>query len=50
MCCGAEDVDVAGGGFEHEEHVDALEGDRTVNVEEVTGQQCRGLDTQELPP
>jgi hypothetical protein len=35
---GAEDVDVAGGDFEHEGHVDPLEGDRAVYGGEVTGQ------------
>ncbi|MEU4769781.1 hypothetical protein AB0H12_41835 [Actinosynnema sp. NPDC023794] len=47
---GAEDVDVAGGGFHHEEHVEALEGDRAVDVEEVPGQQARGLGVEEPPP
>jgi hypothetical protein len=45
----AEDVDVAGGDFQHEEHVDPLGGERAVGVEDVVGQRRRCLRAQELP-
>ncbi len=49
-CGGAEDVDVAGGEFHHEEHVDPLECHGAVDVEEVAGQHAGGLRVQESSP
>jgi hypothetical protein len=39
-----------GGHFQYEEHVDSLERDRAVHMEEIAGQHGRGLGAQELPP
>src|SRR5919107_1089852 len=47
---GAEDVDVAVADFQGEEDVDPSEGDGAVDVEEVYGQQGRGLRPQEPAP
>jgi hypothetical protein len=43
-------VDVAGGDLENEEHVDALEGDCAVDMEEIACQQCLCLCAQKPPP
>jgi len=48
--CGAEDVDAAGVDLDHEEHVDPVQCDGAVDVEEVARQHRRCLCTQELPP
>jgi hypothetical protein len=45
-----EDVHVAGAGLDHEQAVQALEGHRAVDVEEVGGQHGRGVRAQEVPP
>jgi hypothetical protein len=41
---------MAGTDLDNEEHVQALQRDRAVDVEEVTGQHRDGLGAQELPP
>lgn len=46
----AEDVDCSGADLHHEEDVQALQGDRAVNVEEVSRQQGVGLRVQERTP
>jgi hypothetical protein len=46
----SEDVDVSRAGFDDEEAVQAPECRRAVHVEEVGGEDGRGLDVQELPP
>jgi hypothetical protein len=43
-------VDVAAADFHGEEHVDPFQGERAVDVEEVDGQQGRGLRADEPPP
>src|SRR5436309_1466928 len=45
----AEDVYVTGADLDHEQAVQALEGYRAVDVEEIGGEHCRGLGVQELP-
>jgi hypothetical protein len=45
-----EDVGVATADFQGEEHIDPIEGDRAVDVEEVHGQHGRGLCAQEPSP
>jgi len=47
---GAEDVDVAGVDLDHEEHINPLQSDGAIDVEEVAGQHRRCLGAQELPP
>lgn len=47
---GAKDVDVARVDLDHEEHVDPLQRDRAVDVEEVAGQHRGGLGAEELLP
>jgi hypothetical protein len=42
-------MDVAAADF-HDEAVQAMEGHRTVHVEEIDGKHRRGLRVQELPP
>ena len=46
----AEDVHVAGADLDHEEAVQALEGHRAVDVEEIGSEHRRGLRAQEPPP
>jgi hypothetical protein len=46
----AEDVDIAAADLENEEHVQALQGEGAVDVEEVAGQHGRGLAGHETPP
>ena len=46
----AEDVHVAGADLDHEEAVQAPEGHRAVDVEEVGSEHRRGLRVRELPP
>ena len=46
----AQDVDVPGADFDHEEDVDAAQRDRAVHVEEARGEHRRCLGVQELPP
>ena len=41
---------MAGADLDHEEDVDAAQGDRAVDMEEVARQHGRGLGVQELPP
>ena len=49
MFSDAEDVDVPGGHFHDEQHVQAAKED-CVNVEEVAGQQTACLSAEERPP
>jgi len=44
----AQDMNMAGADLDHEEHVDATQGNCAVYVEEITRQHGRGLDSQEL--
>jgi hypothetical protein len=46
----AEDVHAAGAHLDHEEAVQALQGDRAVHVEEIGGEHRGCLSAQELPP
>src|SRR3989442_8254549 len=46
----AHDVNVTGAHLKDEEYVEALQGERAIDVEEVTGQQCGGLHGQEPSP
>src|SRR6266851_9435463 len=46
----AEDMHITGAGFDHEEHVEAAQGDCTVHVEEIARQHRGRLGAQELPP
>ena len=41
---------MAGAHLQHEEHIDAAQRDRAVNVEEIAGQYRGGLRAQEPPP
>jgi hypothetical protein len=50
VCCDPEDVHVAGADLDHEQAVQALEGDRAVDVEEICGEHRHSLRVQELPP
>ena len=45
-----KDVHVTRTDLDHEQHVEALERDRTVNMEKVSGEHGRGLRAQKLPP
>ena len=46
----AQDVPVAVVDLEHEQHVDASQRERAVDMEEVHRQDAGGLGAQELPP
>jgi hypothetical protein len=47
----AQDMDMAGADLDHEEHVQAAQGHRAVDMEEVAREHHRrGLKAQELPP
>jgi hypothetical protein len=46
----AQDVQIAVADIEGKQHVDPLQGERAVDVEEVDRERARGLRTQELPP
>src|SRR5690242_4058190 len=46
----AQDVNMAGAHLDREEDIDAAQGDRAVDVEEVAGQHRGGLGAQELLP
>ena len=46
----AQDTDMPTAQFDHEEHVDAAQGDCAVDVEEVARQHRGGPGAQELPP
>ena len=50
VCGDPEDVHVAGAGLDHEQAVQALEGNCAVDVEEAGGGHGRSLGVQELPP
>jgi hypothetical protein len=47
---GVKDLNVAGVDLDHEEHVDSLQRDSAVDVEEVAGQHGRRLGAEELSP
>ena len=47
---GGLDVYVSGMDLNHEEHVDPLQRDRAVDVEEIAGQRRRGLGAEKLSP
>ena len=46
----AQDVQVAVADLEHEQHVEPLQGECAVDVEEVDREHAGGLGAQELPP
>jgi hypothetical protein len=46
----AQDMNVAGAHLDHEEDVQAAQGDRAINVEEAACQHRRDLRAEELPP
>jgi hypothetical protein len=50
MRCHAQDMHMAGAHLQYEEHIDAAQRDRAVNVEEVAGQHRGGLRAQEPLP
>jgi hypothetical protein len=50
MRCHAQDMHMAGAHLQYEEHIDAAQRDRAVNVEEVARQYRGGLRAQEPLP